>query len=378
MKNIHTTIKLSLGLTLALNLALLSSCQSSGQGPYGKEPLLTAEEKIRKNDPAEVSVMTYNVENLFDTVRDKDREDFTFLPLSEKTKPDVVAFCSSITNTYRQQECKTTDWNESVLKAKLTNVAQVIRKVDSGMGPDILLLAEVENEAILQRLVKEKLSDLGYKTVVLLEGPDLRGIDPGFISKFTLVGKPKLHIIPYTDPNPEQLKWAQRSRGILDVTVELPNKKPLNILVAHFPSQTNPTEWRAQAVAFVKKLMTEKIKEGKAVILGGDLNITTEENANHGYYSQSLSEVGLVSHLVGCQECLGTHNYKGNWDFLDALVFSKNLADAKATLLMDSFQVVRTAENTKKNGTPLPFDGTKTVKGVSDHLPLYSKIKMLQ
>ena len=94
MKNIHTTIKLSLGLILALNLALLSSCQMSGQTNSSTHLLLTPEEKIRKNDPAEVSVMTYNVENLFDTVHDKNREDFTFLPLREKGKSEVVAFCS--------------------------------------------------------------------------------------------------------------------------------------------------------------------------------------------------------------------------------------------------------------------------------------------
>lgn len=377
MKNIHTTIKLLLGLLLAAELMVLSGCKTASPNSPAKEFLPTSEEKIRKNDPAEVSVMTYNVENLFDTVHDKNREDFTYLPLSEKMKPEVIAYCSTL-SSYRRQECEKTDWNETVLKTKLDSIANVIRKVDAGTGPDVLLLAEVENESILKRLVSEKLGDLGYKTVVLLEGPDMRGIDPAFISKFALVAKPILHLVPYADADQEQLKMARRSRGILEVTVELPNKRSLTFLVAHFPSQSNPTEWRAQAVAFAKKLITEKMKQGKAVILGGDLNITTEENTTHGYYSKELSEVGLVSHVVGCTECLGTHNYKGHWDFLDAFVFSKNLADAKAMVLTDSFQVVRTYENSKKNGTPLPFDITKAVVGASDHFPLYTKIKMLQ
>ena len=151
---------------------------------------------------------------------------------------------------------------------------------------DNLLMAEVENKSILQRLVDENLQGLGYHTIVLLEGPDVRGIDPAFISKFPLVGKPVLHLIPYTEKDPEQLKWAMRSRGILEVTVELPNKKNLTFMVAHFPAQMNPVEWRIQAVSFAKKLMQQKIDQGQAVVFGGDLNITQEEENQFNFFKK--------------------------------------------------------------------------------------------
>ncbi|OFZ31164.1 MAG: hypothetical protein A2622_00770 [Bdellovibrionales bacterium RIFCSPHIGHO2_01_FULL_40_29] len=377
MKKIQLKIKILLSFVLTL-LFVLVSCQSSDKDSQSNKNLITPVSALQKSDPTEISIMTYNVENLFDTTHDKDREDFPNLPLAEKSKPEVIAFCSAIKSNYRRQECEQLDWNESVLKIKLQNVAAVIRTLDGGKGPDVLLVAEVENEAILKRLVTDQLAELGYQTVILREGPDLRGIDPGFISKFPLVGKPKLHLVPYTEADPEKLKWARRSRGILEATVKLPNKKSLTFLVGHFPSQSNPTEWRAQAVAFAKNLMAEKIKKGEAVVLGGDLNITERENESHGFFNKELSEVGYVSHLIGCKHCLGTHSYKGGWDFLDVLIFSKNLKDAGVELITDSFQVVRTSENMKRNGTPLSFDSTKKVMGVSDHFPLYSRLRLLK
>ena len=40
-----------------------------------------------------ISVMSYNVENLFDTVHDQGKEDYTYLPLSLKQKsPEIQAY----------------------------------------------------------------------------------------------------------------------------------------------------------------------------------------------------------------------------------------------------------------------------------------------
>ena len=377
MKNLQWKMKLKLRLFLLVSAALFAGCKTS-QGPSGFAFVpATALEKLAKQAPNEVSVMTYNVENLFDTIHDDGREDFTYLPLTEKNHPQVKAFCSSQSG-FRRQECEETDWSEKILQQKFAAVAEVIRSVENGKGPDVLLLAEVENERVLKQLVSLQLKDLGYQTVVLLEGPDVRGIDPGFISKLPLSGKPKMHIIPYVEANPEKLKWAQRSRGILEVSVVLPNKNPLTFLIGHFPSQANPVEWRMQAVAFAKNLMAEKMKQGSAVVLGGDLNITTEENAQHGFFTKEFSEVGQVSHIVGCADCFGTYNYKGRWDFLDALIFSKNLNVVGAEVIADSFQTVRLPINMKKNGNPLKFDPTQKVPGASDHFPLYSRIRLIK
>lgn len=380
MQKIQHQFKLSLRqitLVFALSAVLLTafSC-SHKEAAVNTDNQPTSPELVAKSDN-EFSVMTFNVENLFDALHDKDREDFPYLPLTEKKKSaEVQKFCSEMKNKNYREECEQLDWNESVIQTKLKNVSDVIRYVDHGQGPDNLFLIEVENESILKRLVSERLSDLGYKTVVLLEGPDTRGIDPGFISKFPLLDK-KLHIIPYTDPNPEQLKWAKRSRGILEVTVKAPNGKPLTFLVGHFPSQSNPTEWRAQAIDYAQKLMVQYIKEGRAVIFGGDLNIIDPEEKEKGYFKNKMSQVGDVSHIVGCKSCLGSHNYRGEWSHLDVLVYSKNLKDLGLQLLPDSIQVVKSPGHMRRNGTPLRFNAEKK-EGVSDHFPLYSRIQILK
>lgn len=379
MQKIQPQFKLSLRqsalkTTLALVLLAALSC-SQKEVAVNPDNQPISPELVTKG-ANEFSVMSFNVENLFDAVHDKDREDYTYLPLTEKNNSEVQKFCSEMSNKSYREECQSLDWNESVIQTKLKNVGQVIRYVDHGQGPDNLFLLEVENESILKRLVSDQLANLGYRTVVLLEGPDLRGIDPGFISKFPLLGK-KLHIIPYQDANPEKLKWAQRSRGILEVTVSAPNGRPLTFLVGHFPSQSNPTEWRAQAIQYAKNLMVQYQKEGRAVIFGGDLNIIDSEEKEKGYYKTEMSQVGDVSHLIGCKTCKGTHNYRGEWSHLDVLVFSKNLDDLGMQLLPDSIQVVKAPGHIRNNGTPWRFNAEKK-EGVADHFPLYSRIQILK
>lgn len=325
--------------------------------------------------PDEISVMSFNVENMFDNIHNEGIDDYTYLPHSQKNTQAVINSCNKVDNPFYRQECFNKDWNDDVIDFKLSQVAQVISYVDGGKGPDNLILVEVENENILNQLVKKHLADKGYKTISILRGPDTRGINTAFISKFPQVGKSVLHIVPYQDPDPAQLKYAQKSRGILETVVKI-NGKDVSFLAAHFPSQSNPTEWRRQAMTYMKDLMLEIQKKGQAVIAGGDLNTTTEEEEDFGYFSKILAQGGSVSHLVGCKHCKGTHSYKGGWSFLDVIAYSPNLPTAAGlTLIPESIEVVRTPVNTKRNGTPLRFDEGKR-EGVSDHFPLYSRLKI--
>lgn len=374
MKKIHQIHKVCSVLIVLTALFLLNtSCSSSAPNGASKTEE-TVKSAVQKQE-SETSVMVFNVENLFDTEHDAGTEDYANLPLSEKSKPEIKKFCSEMKNEFYKMECFEKDWNKDILKFKLGQLAKVIRHIDQGKGPDTLLLAEVENQKVLDMLFKEELKDLGYQTVILLEGPDLRGIDPAFASKFPMKGKPQLHLVPYKESNPEKLKWAKRSRGILEVTVTLPNKKDITFLVGHFPSQSNPTEWRKQAVEFSTELMKKYESQGRAVIMGGDLNIIDTEETDFGYFSKIFSTAGQVSHLVGCKSCAGTHNYKGHWSFLDVMIYGNGLIKNGFELIPDSLQVVKVSHHMKRNGAPLDFKETEK-EGVSDHFPLYSRLKI--
>ncbi len=324
----------------------------------------------------EISVMTFNVENLFDTSPDKDREDFTYLPLALKTKPEIIAGCNMQKGFYKKQ-CLELDWNESVLAKKLQNIAEVVLSVDQGLGPDVLLLVEVENENVLNRLNSQYLQKAGYTTAVLIEGPDERGIDTAVLSRLPLVGKPQLHKIPYKGQNPEDQKWMNRSRGILEVVLKTPAGPNLTTFTTHFPSQRNPRYWREQSVMYMKEKL--KTMQNEMFVFGGDLNISQDEEEETGFFEKHLGEVSLVAHQLGCQHCDGTYDFRNTWSFLDALVFSKSMSEtgsAAYQFIPQSVDVVKLTKNhIYKGRSPKRFD-EKTGEGISDHFPLYARIKL--
>lgn len=379
MKNIHlkkhsqNTLKshfskVFLTALLTLVVSAFTSCKSSPD-LNGRAQGATDQTRMAKGT-GEISVMSFNVENMFDNVHNAGVNDYTYLPLAQKKTPEVQAYCKTQSNSFYRSECFNKNWNDAAVNFKISQVAQVISYVDGGKGPDNLLIAEIENENILKMLVNGPLKDLGYKTVAILKGPDTRGINTAFISKFPMVGKPILHVIPYTDPG------AKKSRGILETTVKI-NNRNITFLSAHFPSQSNDTSQRREAMEYMKKLMLDIQSQGRAVIAGGDLNTIGEEEEDYGYFSKILSQAGQVSHLVGCKQCQGTHNYKGEWSFLDVIVYGNNLPSVGGLeLIPESIDVVKAPVHTKPNGTPIRFDEVGKV-GVSDHFPLYSRLRIL-
>jgi hypothetical protein len=320
-----------------------------------------------------ISVMAFNVENLFDTEHDEGKEDYTYLPLKEKKKrDDVKAYCSTQTRG-RKKECFNLDWSSKVLQTKFSALNGSIFQV-YGRGPDILMLEEVENLRVLKLWNETDLSRAGYKTIELIEGPDKRGIDVGLMSRFPIEGSSRLHLIEWNqslelDPFP--------TRGILEVPLKLPTGHIVHVFVVHFPSQANPTPFRVDAVNTVKKLVS-KVPSDRYWIVGGDWNITADEDERTGLVTKSFSEIGLVSHLVGCKKCKGTHNYRKDWSFLDILVFSKNFADEKSPLKLvkESITVPQWGpDQAKWSGRPKRFD-PEDGSGVSDHFPIYAEIEL--
>lgn len=324
--------------------------------------------------PGRISIMAYNVENFFDELHDADHEDYPFLPLAEKKRnPDVKDYCGS-QPSFRQKECFKQDWSADVVKKKIKAVASSIKQV-YGQGPDILIMEEVENLRMLKRLNDEGLGGT-YKTVVWLPGRDKRGIAVGMMSRFPLAGEPKLHQMAFRPVGDEEDGFKD-TRGILEIPLKLPNGQTISVFGVHLPSQMNPVSEREDSVNGLRELLKKKGPNDLWVV-GGDWNITYREDQETGLIKDKMAEVGLVSHIVGCQNCAGTHFYHGDWDFLDILVFSKNFApEAKGPyqLVVDSIQPLMWGPGqTQANGRPIRFD-LKKRDGVSDHLPIYAEIK---
>jgi len=359
-----------------ITFLFLIACTTHLPGCTSTGPKSTKGSAATAKLEGEISIMTYNVENLFDTVHDKNREDFAYLPLAMKKQPEILAGCNAQKGFYKRQ-CLEMDWNDKSLNQKLKNIAEVILSVDQGTGPDILLLTEVENENVLNMLNSQHLQKAGYKTVVLIEGPDERGIDVGVLSRFPVIGKPQLHKIPYKGQTPEDQKWMNRSRGILEVALQTPSGAKLTTFTTHFPSQRNPRYWREQSVMFMKEKL--KTMQSEMFVFGGDLNISQDEEEETGFFGKHLAEVGLVAHQLGCQHCDGTYDFRNTWSFLDTLIFSKSMSEngtAAYEFLPKSVDVVKLLPNQIYKGrSPKRFD-EKNGEGVSDHFPFYARIKL--
>lgn len=328
-------------------------------------------------DPSqEVIVMSFNLENLFDTVPDEGREDATFISKTFKGTPQHRLTCAKQSSPSRMQECLEKDWNEAVLQKKMERLATVILGVNGGRGPDILITVETENLRVLKMLNEKYLEPAGYGSVVLLEGPDLRGIDIGMLSRFPVDGEAKLQLIEFQPKNDEDKEWMARSRGILQTTFKLPSGDLLTVMGVHFPSQANPTYWREQSIATLNKMKSQLPKD-RLVIAAGDFNISAEEDNREGLYRDNIGKEWLVSHYIGCRGCDGTHNYRGGWSFLDAILFSPNFGpQGSAPWQVDgnSVQVVKNSRfQTSVFNSPARFDENSPV-GVSDHYPIKAKI----
>jgi hypothetical protein len=319
----------------------------------------------------EISVMNFNVENLFDNLHDSNKQDQTYLPLSKKHTKAHLALCNKMENKNYREQCLNLDWSNEAVEAKLKNLAEVILSVD-GQGPDILVLEEVENERILSQLNKKYLAKAGYVTEVLIEGFDERGIDVALLSRLPQMGMPSLHRIPYQGKDQHDIEAMAKSRGILEVQLKTPAGAPLTVLGAHFPSQQNPRYWREQAVEFLKKLVGEKSLDKNMVLVSGDLNITRDEDAEAGFFRGPFSEVAYVSHLVGCHDCEGTYNYRHDWSFLDILMFSKNMGETGSAVYRLEPDSIRVVGN---GGLPERFN-LKSLRGASDHFPIYGRIQV--
>jgi len=326
-----------------------------------------------------ISLMNYNAENLFDTVHDEGKEDYTYLPLALKeASPEIQDYCNSLTVESWKKSCLYTDWSEDVLAAKVKNLAKVIRTYNRGRGADIVVLQEVENINVLNILVKEGLSDLGYKYISLVEGPDKRGIDVGVLSKYPVVDE-KLHEIDLSD-------IGKQTRGILEVTIKV-NNKLITVFGNHWPSQHNPSE--ARFAASEKLISLAEQSTSNIVIATGDFNTTKEDSPNG---VQNLKEMFIdvetkARALPFKNLWSGTHWYKGHWGSLDKIFVKKE--SFKAKVKTRSFNILsykfllgdkkwtdyETGEVTVYRNVPYRFN-LRDKTGYSDHLPIAVKIKL--
>ena len=287
-------------------------------------------------------VMFWNVENLFDTKDNPQKNDNEFLPDA------------------------TRHWNYFRYRDKLKNLAKGIIASGDEYVPDLVGLCEVENDSCIYDLTKcSPLREAGYR-YVMTDSPDQRGIDVALLYQrgtFRLLQHQSIRI-PH-----EQVK-RDPTRDILHVVGRVVSGDTLDVIVCHMPSRSNG-QWESEPYRmFTAKILRQvadsvmNVRKNPHLIIMGDFNDYPTDRS----VKEILCGDGKLQNLMKGMKG-GTYRYRGEWGILDQFLVSEQVPVRGVQILRHPFLL----EEDEKYGGEKPFrtyNGMKFQAGFSDHLPI--------
>ncbi len=286
------------------------------------------------------TIMSYNIENAFDTIHDEGKNDYEYCDGGERK------------------------WSQYRLFQKLKSVGKVIAAADEKRPVDLIGLCEVENDTVMQCLTQRtSLSSLGYR-YIMTNSLDERGIDVALLySPFTF------HPIETESIRPKTKK--DKTRDILHVAGTIAGGDTLDVYVVHLPSKRGGSEGQKLSMGICQQLQahTDSVRTRRQhpnLIIMGDFNAETN--------SQQLKLLTRSHHLIDRTAKLqpGTYKYQGEWSILDhILTHTTTLSHQQTRILNLSFLT----EPDPTHGNVKPYRtylGPVYQGGISDHLPVVS------
>lgn len=308
-------------------------------------------------------ILSYNVENLFDTCHDAGFDDYEFLPKSSRA------------------------WESRRYWKKQGDLSRVIAAASGASPVELVALCEVENDTVVRDLSKRtKLYRMGYEYLVT-QSRDSRGIDVALLyqpERFKLLQDSALRI-------PYDARYGRYTRDIYHVSGRLPNADTLDIFLNHWPSRRGGTkateDFRVSVGRFLKHYADSlmNVRRHPNLVFVGDFN---DEYANRSI-SEGLEAtprggksmtnyVVLSAKLKADKGIRGTYKYRGSWNQLDQVIVSRSLLDKKNKVHLSSkscriltFPFLLEPDETHGGLKPRrTYLGPVYKGGVSDHLPL--------
>jgi len=286
---------------------------------------------------AQYRIISYNVENFFDTQHDTLKNDYDFLPAGK----------------YR--------WTYRRFSGKASQIAKVICHAGQWDIPLLVGLCEVENNACLDRLLRA-MPNHPYR-YIHYESPDERGIDVALLYD-------SLRFRPFgsrTVPVPLDNDYT---RDILYVAGQLPEGDTLHLMVCHLPSMRGgqqATEWKRQRAKKTLRHLTDSIlscQSDAQIVVMGDMN-SSPANDLQGLVNRMIDFTATDSTVVG------THKWQGVWTCLDQFYLSPSI-NQRSTVRIYAADFL--LENDQKHLGRRPvrtFQGYRyNPHGYSDHLPV--------
>lgn len=309
-------------------------------------------------------VVSYNVENLFDTANDPLVDDDAFTPSGEF------------------------NWTIDRYNKKLTDLARVILSIPEKELPAIIGLAEIENRDVLEDLVKIRGLRRGEYEIVHDDGEDPRGIDCALLYRPELFKYKSHQYIPIEDPVDPDYKY----RGILHVKGSGPDGSNLHIFMNHWKSRSGgqqETERKRMFSAMTLRkqldLLLSRESRFKVIVMGDFNDEPTNRSITNGLSAANKRKnIQMGDHYnlfydLHNQEGEGTYNYQGSWNMLDQIIVSYNLLNQGRGLStgFDGGRILKEEwmlYDSEKYGEKLPsstYGGPEYFGGPADHLPIY-------
>jgi len=309
-------------------------------------------------------IVSYNVENYFDTVNDSLTDDSEFLP-------DGIRH-----------------WTYARYKTKQEHIAKVLAAIGGWDAPAIVGLCEVESQKSLIDLTRYSgLRAFNYK-FIHYDSPDARGVD------VALLYQPKLFEITYSKPIRINFpKYPDmKTRDILMVTGKVPTGDTLTIFVCHLPSRLEGELESDDRRMFVAQTVRKQVdslfsvyRRPNIIIMGDFNDYPTDKSATQGIGAlpptdkpefDKLYNLSLPLHLAG----KGTYKHGSEWGMLDQFIVSGNLLNIENNFYTQAtdfhlFDKDFLLEKDEANLGVKPFrtyNGMSYIGGYSDHLPIFA------
>lgn len=313
------------------------------------------------------TIAFYNVENLFDTINDINKNDEAS-PIME------IKFNRS-----------------EIYKKKVKNMASVIADIGSDLvnkSPSIVGLSEVENRNVIEDLLNNKhLLNKNYD-IVHYDSPDERGIDVGLIYNKDVfkVNSTKSHELIIYDNKSSKRNYT---RDQLVVSGLLDNEL-IHLIVNHWPSRSGGEErsraGRMAAAELNKKIidsLQNKYKNAKIITMG-DFNDDPHDDSmkkilNAKKYIEDVKTNGIYNpmEVILSDQGIGSNAYRDVWQLFDQILVTEPFLNKK----YDSYQFYKAGIFNKSylinkagryKGYPFrSFSWGSFTDGYSDHLPSY-------
>ena len=307
------------------------------------------------------SVGFYNLENLFDTIHDKGKNDYEFLP-------DGTNKWGTLKYTNKQKNMAT------VLNEMATDVLPI--------GMAAVGVSEIENSRVLEDLVNhEILAPRGWD-FVHIEGPDKRGVDCALLYNPKLFKPVCSKLAPYTTVDNDT---TYKTRGFLIVHGEMGGES-VHIIVNHWPSRYAKSPARERAGVLVRALKDSIMAEmpDTKVLIMGDMNDDPDDKSMKTCLGAVREKEDIKSATdlynpwwnILRKKGLGTLKYKGKWNLFDQVVLSGNLIGTdRSTLKLYKTEIFSRnymfqQEGRYKGNTKRTHAGGVWLNGYSDHLPV--------